>query len=222
MNTPYEAMVWLGREEADDLRMLQRRLHPGEVFVDCGANIGLWTLAAASSLGPAGQVFAFEPNPQTAARLSRHVEENGLSSIVQVRSCCAGVEAGEVDFHCESHHNLSRIAEPGAATIRVPVVTLDETLAGETVHGLKIDVEGHELAVLMGAEQTIQRCQPWICVEFNTTLSASNRLGDWPVHEHLCRRGYTARLFTDASPNPAVLDAGWRHHCYCNLLYLHD
>jgi len=222
MNVPYEAMVWLGSEERDDLRMLQRRLRPGEVFVDCGANIGLWTLAAASWLGPAGKVFAFEPNPKTAARLIRHVESNGLSSIVRVRPCCAGADPGEVAFQCERHHNLSRIAEPGVATIRVPVVTLDETLARETVHGLKIDVEGHELAVILGAEQTIRRCKPWICVEFNTMLAASNLLGDWPVHEHLCRSGYKARLFADASPKAAALDAGWRHHSYCNLLYSHE
>jgi len=63
LDVPYEQMVWLQDEEWDELRYLQNKLRPGDVFIDVGANIGLWTLVAATSVGPSGRVFSFEPNP---------------------------------------------------------------------------------------------------------------------------------------------------------------
>ena len=69
LDVPYEQMVWLQDEEWDELRYLQNKLRPGDVFIDVGANIGLWTLVAATSVGPSGRVFSFEPNPTTFDRL---------------------------------------------------------------------------------------------------------------------------------------------------------
>ncbi len=82
LSVPYEAMVWLEREEEDDLAIIRKLLKPGDVFVDCGANIGLWSLVASSVVGSRGKVFAFEPNPLTFRKLINNLEYNDNATIV--------------------------------------------------------------------------------------------------------------------------------------------
>ena len=220
MSVPYEAMAWLRREEQDDLLKLQRMLHPGQTFVDCGANIGMWSLVAAKAVGPSGKVIAFEPNPRTFARLTEHIERNNLSKTVRAINACAGAEQCFASFRCETEHNISRVVplnDPGA--IRVPVATLDVALAETRVRGIKIDVEGQELEVLRGAEKVLGRDRPWICVEFNATLTQSPRLGDWDVHRRLSATGYRAHLFV-SDPEVDELSGDWKCQGYRNLLYL--
>ena len=61
LRTGYDRSVYLGAEEVVEQRLLSYLLRPGDVFVDCGANIGLHTILAASLVGSGGHVFAFEP-----------------------------------------------------------------------------------------------------------------------------------------------------------------
>jgi FkbM family methyltransferase len=221
MGVPYEAMAWLGCEEPDDLWMLRRLLRPGETFVDCGANVGLWSLVAARSVGPSGKVFAFEPNPRTHARLARHIAHNALADIVTAFPSCAGAVVGTLPFLCQPEHNVSHVASAGdAGATPLPVTTLDAALGDAPVHGIKIDVEGHEFAVLLGAGKLLQRSRLWICVEFNTTLLPSPRLGDWDVHRHLAALGYRCRRFVEAA-GAGALDDAWTTRAYENLLYFH-
>ncbi len=65
-------------------RCLRDRLPPGGVFVDVGANHGYFTVMAASLLGPAGRVYAFEPNPAVVRQLEHHLQINGLSPRVTI------------------------------------------------------------------------------------------------------------------------------------------
>jgi predicted methyltransferase len=57
----------------DEMHFLQRYLRPGDVVIDAGANIGTYTLLAATCVGPTGQVIAFEPAPVAFARLRENV-----------------------------------------------------------------------------------------------------------------------------------------------------
>jgi hypothetical protein len=61
LRTPYEQMVWLQREEWNDLVALLDLMETGSLLIDIGANIGLWTLVGATK----GEVIAVEPNPRT-------------------------------------------------------------------------------------------------------------------------------------------------------------
>jgi FkbM family methyltransferase len=222
MSVPYEAMVWLRQEEPEDLLVLRRLLLPGQTFVDCGANVGLWSLVAATAVRPSGKVFAFEPNPRTHQRLAQHIEHNGLGAIVTTFASCCGSDTGELSFRCEARHNVSHVASESASnTVFVPVTPLDAALGDHPVHGVKIDVEGHELPVLKGSESLLRRVRPWICVEFNTVLAGTERLGDWDVHRYLASRGYRCRPFIEAT-GAGELREDWRQSGYCNLFYWPD
>lgn len=190
---PYERMVWLQAEEWSELEYLRTRLQPGQAFVDVGANLGLWTLVAASAVGSEGRVVSFEPNPRTFEKLVANVARNGFAERVVARAEAVSEGAGAVAFRCAAEHNVSAIAETGDRdTVSVPTISIDAVLAGRVVHGMKLDTEGHELAALTGAAETIERCSPWLIVEFNTTLLPSPVLGEWVVYRHLAALGYEA------------------------------
>lgn len=208
MTIPYEAMVWIGEEERGELAMLRRLLKEGDVFIDCGANIGLWSVHAAPLVGDMGQVIAIEPNPATALRLGKHTTG---SSVITVVNAAAGARPGVTRFDVGSTHNVAKISDRG--TVLVDVITIDD-IAHNTVTGLKIDVEGHELAVLQGSDNVLRQ-QPWLVVEFNIETSGAERLGRWDVHRFLGDRGYTAK-----SIRGRALDDDWGpNRTYANVLY---
>jgi FkbM family methyltransferase len=224
LSVPYEAMVWLGLEEDRDLGVARRLLRPGSTFVDCGANIGLWTLTASPLVGATGRVFAFEPNPATSDRLAANVSANLLDNVTVIRAA-VGARSATAPFRCESSHNNSALCEQTTTdTILVPVLTLDEFIGDQPVHAIKIDVEGYELDVLRGADRVIERPGIWLCIEFNTIASQVSRLADWKVHRHLRRLGYSAWLMSDAlrAGQTRALPDGWEIGGYCNLFYSRD
>lgn len=73
MRVQYERQIWLQDEEWDEIAFLRTQLSAGDCFIDVGANIGLWTLTAASCVGQQGHVYSFEPNPTTFAKLRGNV-----------------------------------------------------------------------------------------------------------------------------------------------------
>lgn len=206
MSVPYESMVWLHAEEEADLAALAHILRPGASFVDCGANIGLWTLVAAAAIGADGSVYAFEPNPVAVEKLIDNVQANAFEDRVVISHFACGAQEGNGALSYDSQHNNSRLIEnlAGERVLNVPVTTLDAALGGTKVHGIKIDVEGSEMDVLRGAENILKQSRPWLCVEFNTLLARVNRLSDWEAHQILSRHGYVCCWMCDAPSAPAV------------------
>ena len=197
---PYEAMVWARQEEETELRALQSLLSPGDHFVDCGANVGLWSLVAAGRVGPSGLVTAFEPNPSAYRRLSQNISASGaVGQRITAINVAVAATAGNVLFEMGTHHNLGRIVlEPAAGCISVPAVSLDEQFADAPIRALKLDIEGGEAAALRGAAQILTKQRPWVWAEFNVTISGAARIGDWEVYallhgfDYRCRRIATA------------------------------
>lgn len=221
-SVPYEAMVWLEWEEQKDLEVVNKLLKPGQTFVDCGANIGLWTIVAASVVGSIGKVYAFEPNPSTFEKLSRNISLGNSEWNICLSSTAVGSQNTKLYFQCNESHNISQIIlESNKNSILVSVVNLDSALKEDCIHGIKIDVEGFEIEVLKGAEAILKRYQPWVCVEFNTLLAKVNRLGDWNVHQYLRALGYVCRHFQDAldASTKSILPDDWQTTGYCNLYY---
>lgn len=136
------------------------------VAVDVGASVGLVTYFLAR-LAPT--VIAFEPSPQPLKILTRVVDPNVTVCPVGVSS--ASGEA-ELDVFATKHGwtmngaSLSPSHARSVQSVKVPIktVALDDVELGD-VGFLKIDVEGHEDAVLAGAQQTIARCRPIIMIE---------------------------------------------------------
>jgi FkbM family methyltransferase len=146
---------------------LSRRVLPGSICFDVGANVGVYALQFAGWTGADGRVFAFEPNPDTRAVLTRHIEMNALSGRVEVVPLAVGDKCGEVKFSTCGTDGMSRVgaANPmlaGHALLReilVPMSTLDQFCRHRNVtpDWLFLDIEGYEVAALRGAMELIAR-----------------------------------------------------------------
>jgi FkbM family methyltransferase len=222
-DVPYEAMVWARQEEESELQALQALLSPGDHFVDCGANVGLWSLVAAGRVGPGGRVTAFEPNPAAYRRLVQNLSASReVGRRVSAHNVAVADAAGQVAFEPGSHHNLGRIlAQSGNGSIVVRAVSLDEQLGAAPVRALKLDIEGGEAAALRGASRLLKVQRPWIWAEFNVAHAGTPRIGDWDVRRLLERYGYTCRRIASGPRDGAgaPIGADERFAGYVNVLF---
>lgn len=127
------------------------------LVVDVGANIGTFSLYQAICKR-ARRVVAFEPAPSVFARLSRNLELNRTMNVLAIPNA-VGETAGMVSFVERSMSINCRVAQPDEiGAIQIPCVTLDDVLRdfGE-VDLLKVDAEGYESNVLMGANNVLRR-----------------------------------------------------------------
>lgn len=194
-----ETWIWMRPLDAPELPILRRLLHPGETFVDVGANVGVWSLVAAAAIGPSGEVIALEPNPSIHAKLARNLSRNLALARFQPLALGASDKKGSLYFQAEEFAGCSHIVkEPTASTFSIAVDRLDDLLDGKPCHAMKVDVEGHELAALQGGESLLKSRRPWLCVEFNNRINKLTRLADWDVYQYLSRLGYRCWLFEDA------------------------
>lgn len=137
-----------------EMRFIHDYLKPGDCFLDVGANIGLYTLLAASRV-EGGPIFSVEPHPANLKLLRENLEANHLTN-VQVLAVAAGDGDGEVilsdvDVYAGVAPDQS---EPGQRP-RVPVRRLDALLGGHSPAIAKVDVEGYEWGVFRGLSETI-------------------------------------------------------------------
>ena len=164
-------------------------------IVDVGAHVGIHALAWAKMFAKA-PVVAIEPAPDTVAQLARNVKRNGLHGRVRVLECALGERAGDGALRIATDDAYSGLLETGRKPVRavvsVRIRTLDE-IAGELPVPLglvKIDVEGHERAVIAGGRATIERDRPVLFVEIYGGV-ASNPAPEATVQE-IRALGYTA------------------------------
>jgi FkbM family methyltransferase len=216
LRTPYEQMVWLQREEWNDLVALLDLMETGSLLIDIGANIGLWTLVGATK----GEVIAVEPNPRTYQMLVENIKLNGVGEKVTAIHAAVASELGEVSFNCQAEHNLSSIDHTNQSDVRVSAITLDSLLTSKfSANGLviKMDTEGYEMAALLGASKTLLIRNLNLIIEFNTTLLESKVLNDWSVYQHLRNHGFSAFQFPNRGS--VQLPSDFSVSGYTNILF---
>jgi FkbM family methyltransferase len=222
-DVPYEAMVWAHQEEERELHVLKSLLSPGEHFVDCGANVGLWSLVAAGRVGAAGRVTAFEPNPAAHERLIQNIAASGaVGARITVLNVAVAAQPGFVSFETGKQHNLGHVVagSGGTATcIRVPAVSLDDELGEVAIRVLKLDIEGGEAPALRGAARILRSQRPWVVAEFNVAANGTERIGDWEVFTLLREHGYDCRRIGSSAPAGAPIAADETFSGYVNVLF---
>lgn len=168
--------IWtFGAFEPGELDAAFRLASPGTYAFDVGANIGLFASVMSRAVGPMGRVIAVEPAAGTVLQLRGNLERNQCNNVEVVEGAAAAA-AGDTTLtltddpalHSAGGTLLKGHRAAGAASVRA--YTLDDlwVAAGQpSVSLVKIDVEGGEQAVLLGATQMISRCQPTLIIEVN-------------------------------------------------------
>jgi len=186
------SVLYFGLPEWNEMLFVLRYLRAGDTLVDVGANVGAYTLLAATAI-PALRTIAVEPDPDARARLEENLALNPGAQ-VEIVAVALAAEGGEA-LMTQGRDTLNRLARPGdAGTGSVAVRTLDDLCAGSPPALVKIDVEGAELDVLRGGERTLTGpSAPVLLLEIIDDGLASFGVTRGEVAGFLTARGY--RMF---------------------------
>lgn len=143
--------------EQGELSIVNRFVQNGDVFLDVGANIGIYTLLASRLVGENGRVHSFEPQSDVYDLLRSNINLNQCLNVI-TNPVAVGEQNGETQIFINAQNALSSLGRTNRGVVlrsqKVPLVTLDEYAGSMEISKadfLKIDVEGFEGHVLRGA-----------------------------------------------------------------------
>jgi FkbM family methyltransferase len=169
-------------------------LRPGDTYLDIGANGGGLTALACQIVHTHGAVFAVEPQPHLAALVRQTLELNDVEG--RVFEVAAGDRDGVatlvVPMRRSGNATLSMSGQGRRVSVAVNRIDdLVREMGGRDVTLLKLDVEGHELAALKGADALLRTSRPTIVFELNLEAQAAARQSAHELLSWLEERGYT-------------------------------
>lgn len=154
----------------DEKNKIKKFVNDGNVVLDVGANIGLFSLILSDLVGECGQVYSFEPIPQLHKKLINNINLNKLTNIKTIESGVGDTES-ETDIYLNPEQSglSSAVAKPSSNYVaqKIKITSLDKFSANlqQKVSFIKIDTEGYEPIVLRGASELIKRDKPIIYIE---------------------------------------------------------
>ena len=181
-----------GTWEPEVFRAVAATVKLGMTVIDIGAHIGYYTLLFAKCVGPKGRVVAFEPVPANFELLKRNIQLNELPN-VQTFSQAVFSRNEEIILTVPDELRYSGDASiyhgRGTKQFRVPAIALDTFCdsSGLWPHIVKMDVEGAEYDVFMGAKKTIGRFRPKLLIELH---HFDGNVAAHPVPDLLTAWGY--------------------------------
>jgi FkbM family methyltransferase len=143
------------------------------VVFDAGANVGFYTLLLADRVGPTGRVHAFEPDPLSFEILKSRAA--GRSN-VEINQTAVGDHTGAVTLYTNRSNRADNrvhasLGTETAEAVEVPLTTFDDYCAArgiERIDAVKMDIQGAEVAALVGFRKTLARLKPrWMLIEFS-------------------------------------------------------
>ena len=153
--------------------VFRRHVRPGMTVLDVGANIGAFTMLAASLVGTAGHVLAVEPNEGNVRLIEASRRANGFGQVA-IAFCAAGPGPGLLGLQRASSNGIAiPLAAELDAFLREPVVPsfpLAMIVPTQPIGFIKIDVEGAEHTALSSIAPVLQRDRPVIVTEFSPAL----------------------------------------------------
>jgi protein O-GlcNAc transferase len=178
--TPYvlrEQLDWF----EDEIKFLRRLLKPGQQVIDIGANYGVYTLSMAKSVGPAGQVWAFEPASGTAALLAEGIDSNDFRQVTLEQSALSNT-CGTAQLSLNENSELNALLHGAPAAIAsetVPLVSLDSCIERHQwrdIDFVKIDAEGEEENIISGGKRFFEELSPLVQYEIKAGDKLNMRL----------------------------------------------
>ncbi len=150
--------------DSDILPVCLEHIKEGDTVIDAGAWIGGHTMSYSKKVGVTGKVHAFEPNPSAFECLKRNTEQ--FESYVTCDQVALGDKLKSVVLLTDKGwYDSGYIVECLDAPSYIMMSPLDDYNIAPNF--IKIDVEGCELKVLKGAEKTIEKHKPVMCIEVN-------------------------------------------------------
>jgi len=216
-STAASGVIYCRYPEWQDMRFLLAYLRSGDIILDVGANIGTYSLLAASI--PGTRVWAFEPSTLACERHRENILLNALQERISLVQRAVGVASG-FGFLTLGKDTVNSLVERAFDELMdddsmeaVGIVSLDDYFGGDELPAalIKVDVEGREGDVLLGARQLILRSSPALIIECNHLEELRKFLVPLGYHRY------------EYEPDSGVLrPVPWEHEAANNLLALKD
>ncbi|MGV9849933.1 FkbM family methyltransferase [Streptomyces sp. NPDC003442] len=209
-------------------RWLQRRLKPGDVFVDVGANIGYYSLLASPLVGRAGTVVAIEASPTFHQLLQRHARRNDRTNIRALNAAVSDRDE-QLTFILASSRNMGANSVvpydgPAESTFEIAAQPLPDLLTDDEITNarvIKIDVEGAEGSVIRGLVPLLDKLRPDAELTVEVTPQRMSDLGDsvedllttlkgHGFHVYRLPNDYAAGSYPDAMRRAPEVPVRWR------------
>lgn len=169
--------IGIVKNDARQIQFFLDNLHPGDLVLDVGGNVGQYTVLFGSLVAPNGKVVAFEPDPLSKKMLARNVALNGFSDRIQIEELALFDTNGTHSFFSaggEATASLVAAASgggkgtsvSGGQEFTVKTMRLDDYLSSKNLKSpdwIKLDAEGAEINILNGARDVLQSQAKIIC-----------------------------------------------------------
>ena len=138
-------------------QLLKRILSAGDVVVDAGANIGVYSQFLSSCVGPTGVVHSFEPSPENFRRLQSATRKLANVRLSQAAvGECSGRSKLYVSDQLNVDHRTYETEGDSRPAVQIDVIALDDYFKpGQRVDLIKMDIQGYELHALRGANRVL-------------------------------------------------------------------
>lgn len=224
-------LIYLDRFEKSEQVFMNRLLTQGDIFVDIGANIGLFSLIASKIVGKSGHIYSFEPCSTTYERLQENIGlahfqnissfSMALSDQESVLDLCVSKEGFDAWNSFVNPSVKSSFGTESVETISWDIFAQKHSLMGN-VTMMKIDVEGWEMQVLQGAANALSRPDaPLLQIEFTEQNCYANGYTCKDLYHQLNDFGY--QLFTyDVGENTLVPEPLRETYPHLNVIAVKD
>jgi FkbM family methyltransferase len=207
-----------GAYEPNTMIVMRRWLAPGGIFLDVGANVGMFSMVAARLVGKDGRVYAFEPSDRERQRLVANLTLNALQNVtvlpeaVADRQTSVQLRVGKFP-NAGQNTTAATFAYPEVAIERIETVdaiTLDDFVSTNglrRIDVIKLDIEGGEYAALAGAACVLAQFRPRLILELSPEACGSHGVSTAALAARVQAAGY--RLYRVGSEAQLVpFDAG--------------
>lgn len=168
-------IFFYGYYEKEIIDLFKRLFKKDFYAFDVGANIGTHTLIMSSLAGENGKIIAIEPHPKIFGKLIENLSINRITNIQALQCALSDLSENSILYSFAEGKPNKGISSLGylcdnANKIKIQCKTLDEIMVEKKLSKLdfiKIDVEGYEYNVLIGAKNSIQKYRPYILFEYD-------------------------------------------------------
>src|SRR3989344_2250852 len=181
--------IGLIHPDSDYGYMKRYKIKEGDIVVDAGAYLGLFTLYAAICAGPTGRVVSFEPDPENYRKLVMNIKLNGLTNVTIINKGLYSRE-GTLKFNSTAS-GMSSIDGNGNADVNMTTLDKELLVLGiKKIDFLKMDIEGAEIEALRGCSRTLKSSRSSLAIATYHIVDGDNT--SFRVERTLRSFGYDA------------------------------
>ncbi len=158
----YRPLYWIFKNIVDKENILffRKHIHPGNIVLDIGANIGFTSEIFSAQTGAKGKIYSFEPDATNFKYLNELVAKNKLLNIVPVNKAVSD-QTGILKFYTSPTLNVDHRAyqvDEYSSVTEIACISVDDFVRENNIYPnfIKIDIQGYEYQAFLGMKNTIQ------------------------------------------------------------------